>query len=146
MKVIFRSYTDTDYQAFMQMVIKLYNEDPEGDKITEEKINATIKEAKDHPCKVSIKIFMMGHSYAGYAILVYFWSNEYGGDVLHIDELYVEKEFRKRGIATDFLESLVTGEAVGLQLQTTKANQRAEKFYRQQGFRALENNHLFKRI
>jgi GNAT superfamily N-acetyltransferase len=46
----------------------------------------------------------------GYALLISFWSNELGGEVCNIDELFVAPLYRGRGLATALLEELADKE------------------------------------
>jgi GNAT superfamily N-acetyltransferase len=77
----------------------------------------------------------------GYALLVSFWSNELGGEVCTIDELYVEPEHRGSGHATRLLRCLSARSApwlesiVALALEATPGNVRARRFYERLGFR-----------
>ena len=70
-----------------------------------------------------------------------FWSNELGGEVCTIDELYVDPEHRGRGHATRLLEELSARSAPGLEgmvalaLEVTPDNARARRFYERIGFR-----------
>jgi hypothetical protein len=97
MDVEYRLYRDNDYKDLLKMIYSLYNEDPEGEPISENKINNTINEYKKNPQKISIYLFKKGDESIGYALLVYFWSNEYGGNILTIDELYVTEKYRSKG-------------------------------------------------
>lgn len=81
----------------------------------------------------------------GYAILVYFWSNEWGGNILVIDELYVVENCRGKGVATEFLSYAGNFEnIVALQLETTPSNQRVLEYYKRLGFLPCQNTHLIK--
>ncbi len=147
MDVEYRLYRDNDYKDLLKMIYSLYNEDPEGEPISENKINNTINEYKKNPQKISIYLFKKGDESIGYALLVYFWSNEYGGNILTIDELYVTEKYRSKGIATKFLSHIETFEnIVALQLETTPSNQRVLEHYKRLGFLPSHNTHLIKTI
>lgn len=78
----------------------------------------------------------------GYALLVTFWSNELGGEVCRIDELYVEPEHRGNGHATRLLQGLSAGSepwlksVVALALEVTPDRARVRQFYERIGFRS----------
>lgn len=147
MDVEYRLYRDNDYKDLLKVIYSLYNEDPEGEPISENKINNTINEYKKNPQKISIYLFKKGDESIGYALLVYFWSNEYGGNILTIDELYVTEKYRSKGIATKFLSHIETFEnIVALQLETTPSNQRVLEHYKRLGFLPSHNTHLIKTI
>jgi ribosomal protein S18 acetylase RimI-like enzyme len=75
-------------------------------------------------------------------LLISFWSNELGGEVCNIDELFVAPEYRGRGVATALLERLAEGEEslwpvrpAALALEVTPQNERARALYERLGFR-----------
>jgi len=140
-----REYLDTDYNEFIEMVNSLYDEDPEGQPINYSKVEATINEYKKNPQKVKIIILLKNSDIIGYSILVYFWSNEYGGNILFIDELYIKKKFRNKGIGSYFLSYIEKmDDIVAIQLETTPSNKRVNKYYKRLGFKNVENMHLIK--
>lgn len=145
MDIEFRKYTNNDYKELLEMITALYDEDPEGQQMDEFKVNATINEFKQNPQKLDIVMFIKDNIIIGYSILVYYWSNEYGGNILNIDELYVKKEFRNQGVSTYFLSFIEKMDnSVTFQLETTPSNQRALNYYEQLGFKRSTNTHLIK--
>lgn len=145
-EVTFGSYSRRrDRAALEAMVLALYREDAPGRRMTRAKIARTVAELARRPHKGRIVVFRGTGGPAGYAIVIFAWSNELGGDVLVIDELYVEPGSRGRGIASRFLRHLAAGglgPAAGLQLEVTPGNARAAAWYRRLGFRPLANTTL----
>jgi ribosomal protein S18 acetylase RimI-like enzyme len=126
----------------------LYKEDASDEKITDRKISKTIRELRKNPCKGKIIIFEKYKVTIGYSILIPYWSNEYGGNILHIDELYVKPEHRQHGVASNFLQHIAQAfkdEIVGLQLEVTPTNTRAMAYYQKLGFRKTRNVHLIRK-
>jgi len=130
------------------MIHELYGEDPSTKRITDKKISQTIRELRCNPNKGKIVVFAKENVIIGYSILIFYWSNEYGGDVLHIDELYVKPEHRGYGVATQFFRKLLRSEhgAVALQLEVTPSNKRALNYYKRLGFKKTRNLHLIRTI
>lgn len=130
------------------MMHELSHEDPSTELITDKKISLTIRELSNNPNRGRIVIFEECKAAIGYAVLISYWSNEYGGDVLHIDELYVKPDYRGRGIATRFIKQILGSKhgAVAFQLEVTPTNTRAENYYRKLGFRKSKNLHLIRKI
>ena len=58
----------------------------------------TVHELETHPEKGTILVIGRDGQIVGYAVLINFWSNECGGNVLIIDELYVAPPCRGQGI------------------------------------------------
>ncbi|MBF0278294.1 MAG: GNAT family N-acetyltransferase [SAR324 cluster bacterium] len=113
------------------------------------KINKTIDELKRHPQKGSIIVFEVEKVIVGYAIIIYFWSNEYGGSFANIDELYVKPDYRDKGIGSHFLNSIGDSKKrgiVALQLETTPTNKRALEYYIRLGFQFSANKQLLKKL
>ena len=127
---------------------ELYHEDPSTEKITDKKISLTFRELSNDPNRGRIVVFEKAKAIIGYALLIPYWSNEYGGNILHIDELYVKPEHRERGIATSFLKRMLLAkhEAVALQLEVTPTNRRVRNYYRKFGFKKSKNLHLIRII
>lgn len=147
MDMEYRLYENRDYDDLSEMIFSLYREDPEGEPIDEEKINRTIGEYRKNPEKISIYMLRENQKNLGYAILVFFWSNEYGGNIINLDEIYVREGHRNKGLASGFFSYLDKMEnKVALQLETTPSNQNALAYYKRLGFVPSRNTHLIKQI
>jgi ribosomal protein S18 acetylase RimI-like enzyme len=142
--VKFRAFRQEDLAEVKQLIFQLYEEDPEGQPITGEKIDNTVRELSEHPEKGELLVFTEAKEIVGYAIVIYYWSNELGGDVLHIDELFVKKSWRSRGIASHFIEQISKRDAAALQLEVTPSNEHALSCYKKLGFEPSKNLHLLK--
>jgi len=136
----FTSLTASDpVDLLPQMMLALYAEDPacNGKRPTLDSCRQTIRFLLQHPERGRIILLTENEILCGYAILIPYWSNEFAGTLLFVDELFVMPELRGRGIATAFLNSLKNTppfEAVGLSIEGTKRNARAKRLYGQLGF------------
>lgn len=144
MHIKYRLLEDSQRRDFAEMVKLLYLEDPEGLPITDEKIDRTILESIHHPDKLKLFVFDLENKAIGYAILCFYWSNEYGGDIIHIDEMYIKESYRGLGIAAGFFRNIVESDsqAVALELETTPSNKKAFQYYKKLGFSEAANSHL----
>lgn len=142
--MIIREYFDGDFEQFRDMVFALYTEDPEGEPLTIEKMELTVLEAQEHPDKLRIYMLGDGEEIHGYSIVNFFWCNEYGGDIVNIDEIYVKAEYRNRGIATQFIKGLPSlfPKAKALKLEASRSNRKAIDYYRRLGFMDAPNLHM----
>lgn len=137
MSVYYQPYTAANHTDFTKLVIGLYDHSPEGQPMTMEKINATIDYFGKHPDKGSIILFFSQDEVVGYSILIPYWSNEYGGLVLFVDELFVRQDCRNQRIGSDFLQYLLQKKAHGFKailLEVFPSNTRAYEFYTRNGF------------
>ncbi len=144
-EITFRSARHTDNPNLRGMIHALYNEDRVDELITDEKISNTLKELDRNPCKGQIMVFERDRVVIGYAVLIFYWSNEYGGEVLHIDELYVKPEHRQRGVAISFFRHLTETfqhKARLMQLEVSPTNTKAMSYYRKLGFKQTRNVHV----
>ena len=145
----FTPLTHADVPDLEAMVLALYREDPTGQKMSLRKIRRTVAELCSHPDRGGITIVRAGKTIVGYAVIIYFWSNEYGGNVAHIDELYVRPQWRSRGIGASFIEHVAGTKGrrlKGVRLEVTPANERAFTFYSRHGFKLEKNRHMFLKL
>ena len=82
---------------------------------------------------------------AGYALLCKTWSQEAGGAVVWIDELYVLPGFRNKGLGKAFFNELsAIAPAARYRLEIEPDNARAERLYSAMGFETLGYKQLVK--
>ena len=144
MDIRFSAYVENDFRDLKEMVFGLYDEDPEGMPITEEKITKTVNASVSHPEKVQIIMIRGDSAIIGYGIVTFSWSNEYGGDTVNIDELYVKRENRNRRVGSAFIRYILATyqSAVLFELEITPSNNGALRLYRSHGFETSANTHL----
>jgi len=144
--ISYAAYKEEFQPDVEEMIFTLYKEDPTGMPIDENKIKATLCQCLKHSEKIRLILIYLGDKLAGYAIIVFFWSNECGGDILCIDELFIKEDFRNRGIGSRFISDLpkLFPEAAGLSLEVTPSNKRAGMLYERLGFRREENIRMFR--
>ena len=148
-KVNFGLLGRNDISAFNSLVLSLYREDPHGRKMSAQKIQRTISELTANLNKGSIIMIHAGTETIGYAIVIYYWSNEYGGNIACIDELYINPAWRNQGIGSkciDYIARKFETKFKGMQTETTPNNRRGMLFYKKCGFRPALNRHLFREL
>lgn len=145
MNINYRQFDESDRKELSAMIQALYVEDPPGLTMSSEKIDRTITELTSHPDKGTIILLTNDSDIVGYSLLINFWSNEFGGNVLTIDELYIKQDYRSQGIGTNFIKHLIESKfagAVGLQLEVTEKNEKARRLYEKFGFKKYKNDIL----
>ncbi len=141
----FRPSRPDEHEAVAQLMLRLYEEDPASTPMTRGMALATLERFAREPGRGIAVVFDAGRGIEGYALLASFWSNEQGGEVCVVDELYLVPEVRGRGLATGFLQALARGDlpwfadAVALELEVTPHNARARALYRRLGFSPYPN-------
>jgi GNAT superfamily N-acetyltransferase len=145
----YRLLTPRDVPAYVGMVQAFYRESVPGGSLPVERIAATVRELERNRDRGTVFVFDREESLVGYCILINHWSNEYGGVILCVDELYVVPGQRRQGIATDFLTliaKVAPPDCTTIQIETMKGNRRAMGFYRKLGFEDARRTVLSRRI
>lgn len=147
MDLLFEKYKAIYKFELQEMIFSLYKEDPEGEPININKINNTIETLQKYPEKGKIMMFIKGKKIVGYSILINYWSNEYGGDILHIDELFVKEEFRGKGYSKQFFSFMFNEYKAykAIMLEVTPSNKRAFQYYKNLGFEKTTNKDMIKK-
>jgi diamine N-acetyltransferase len=148
---MWRLATAADEPAVLEMFRALYREDPSPDPVPDEQLLRTLAALREAPVRGRAIVLQGDGACVGYALLVSFWSNELGGEVANVDELYVAPGHRGRGAATRLVEQLSRGELwgrvpVAIDLEVTPDNHRARALYERLGFTAAKNTVLRKRL
>ena len=134
---MFRLMTANDKEKYFEMSRQFYSSGAALNEIDDKKreffwneiLNA--KQVKGYIIETDGKI-------SGYALTVNYPSQEFGGNVLWIDELFVLPEFRNRGIARSFFEFAEgLSEKIALRLEVEPDNEKAVKLYKSLGFKPL---------
>jgi GNAT superfamily N-acetyltransferase len=149
MGLVFRPIQGSDRDAVASMIKGLYSEDPSGKPMSDEKVRRTFEELTKHPERGTIWVMEKDHSLVGYSITINYWSNEYGGNILFIDELYVIPSERGSGIGSDlirFLKDNRPNGSVGILLEVLPTNKGACRFYEREGFHLSRYSHYVKEL
>ncbi len=136
-----------DDDAIVAMSLALYAEDPASRPVAEAQVRRTLEAFRALPARGRAVVLEVDGQPAGYAFLVSFWSNELGGEICTIDELYVRPDWRSRGLASRLVEALEPGHLwpgrpVALELEVSPDNGRALALYERLGFRVKRNRTL----
>ena len=145
MNITYRQFKTSDKKAVVELIKSLYREDPEGKPVFDEKINRTFNELTKNPGKGTIMIIEADSKIIGYSILINFWSNEYGGNILDIDELYIKSNYRGKGVGSKFIQYLIDNKfnnSVAVQLETMPSNNKTRQLYEHIGFKLSQSNHF----
>lgn len=135
-----------DAEDLTIMSMELYNEVINRKDFKENRIIATLQFYEEHTQMGKVLMIEYNGLLAGYSIVFRFWSNEYGGLLIGIDELFIKKQFRNLGTAKAFTNSLITEEMkdplfVGIELEVHASNQIASHLYASIGI--PKNDNLF---
>jgi ribosomal protein S18 acetylase RimI-like enzyme len=148
---MWRLATAADDPAVLALFQALYREDPSPDPVPDEQLLRTLRALRDEPVRGRAIVLEVDGECVGYALLISFWSNELGGEIANIDELYVKADHRGRGAATRLVQQLAHGELwgkvpVAIDLEVTPDNRRARALYERLGFAAAKNTVMRRRF
>jgi GNAT superfamily N-acetyltransferase len=107
---MWRLATASDDEAIVSMWMALSAENPSPNRVQLQQVRRTLAKLREEPNRGRAVICDDEGRTVGYALLISFWSNELGGEICNIDELFVAPLYRGRGLATAFLEELADKE------------------------------------
>lgn len=142
----FRLSRESDLPLLQRFVDTLYSED-ENVSGKRPDVSITFRHLQSHPDKGQLLALEHNGTVCGYAIIIFFWSNEYASNIIEIDELFIDEHHRGTGVGSAFFQWLrlhFKETAGGLSLQVAHKNIKAEKLYERLGFKISRNKHMFK--
>jgi len=134
------------------MCLALNREDPGPRPVAINQIRNTLKELRANPVRGRILVLELDGRVEGYALLVAYWSNELGGEICNIDEIYVRPDRRGRGYGRALVETLVVGNSIwpghpaAIALEVSPINERALALYSKLGFVRSPNHQMLRRV
>ncbi|HJB95761.1 MAG TPA: GNAT family N-acetyltransferase [Candidatus Mediterraneibacter intestinigallinarum] len=136
-----RKMTENDKELYITMAEEFYNSDAVLHPIPRDHFEKTANEALRSDEYAEIYLLEYEGETAGYGLTARTFSQEAGGQVLWIEELYIRKEFRSKGLGREFFSSLEDknrGEIVRLRLEVEADNTRAISLYERLGYEVLD--------
>lgn len=134
-----RKIKPTDRDFYINSVKAFYSSDAVMHNISDEYITKTFDELMNSETYAQCYIFEKDEKRAGYALLAKTFSQEAGGEVLWIDEIFILPEFRSKGLGSEFFAFLKeNSNAARLRLEFCPSNEKAIEVYKRQGFQPLK--------
>lgn len=131
-----------DEECLVEMSLRLYSEDPGLIAVRADNMLATLKVLRTQPSRGRAVVLEIEGRPSGYALLIPYWSNEFGGDICAVDELFVAPEHRNQGHGKSLFGAIAKRELwpdpiVAIALGVTPGNVRAQRLYERLGFTAV---------
>lgn len=129
-----------DDPAIVRMFLALNAEDPGDVPVGPQQVAHTLAVLRAEPMRGRAVVAEVDSQVVGYALLIAFWSNERGGEVCILDELYLVPGQRGRGLGQMLIDSLrdsdtfLPGPAVAIGLEVSPGNAKARRFFQRCGF------------
>jgi len=127
-----------DSRVIVEMSLALYTEDPGLVTVSAAQVAETLAVFQREPWRGLAVVLEVAGVIQGYALLVPFYSNEVGGTVCEVDELFVTPPSRGHGLGSALFSALDEGRFgsfAAIALGVTPDNDRAKRLYERLGFR-----------
>ena len=139
---MWRVATLADDETICRMCLDYYREDPGVAQVSLDHIRRTVETLRWEAHRGRTVVLDVDGHVVGYALLIAFWSNELGGEVCDIDEVFVMAPYRNKGHGSALFDAIETGDLwpgflVALALGVTPDNCRARRLYERLGFSAI---------
>ena len=138
--------------ALVEMSLALYGDAAALLGVEATQIYETLETFRREPLRGRALVLDADGELAGFSFLAAFWSNELGGEICVVDELYVKPDWRGRGHATALLAALRTDRLlwprrpVAFELEVAPQNPDARRLYERLGYREKPNTTLRLRL
>lgn len=136
-----------DRDIYIQMVQEFYHTDAVDHVIPVRNIENTFEELMRNDTYAEAYILEHENEAAGYMLLAKTFSQEAGGPVVWIEEIYIRPEYQGKGIGSRLFKKLddMFDEGVyRLRLEVEKTNVRAVELYERQGYTWLAYDQMIK--
>ena len=134
---MFRPIEEKDRPIYLAMCRKFYDSDAVLEPVSDENFRKTFDLLLAGTPFASAFVFEEGEEVVGYALLARTWSQEAGGEVIWIEEIYLEPSARGKGYGSAFfrfLEEEYAPEAKRFRLEVEEENEGAVALYERLGF------------
>lgn len=127
-----------DLSTLVSLMQRLREDDPEEGAFDEQAAAAAIPALLSDPSLGRIWLISVDQEVAGYIALTLGYSLEFGGRIAFVDELFIERDFRRQGLgqlAMEFIQDMARKLSVQvLLLEVTSSNASAKTLYHKAGF------------
>lgn len=144
-----REIREDDFQMYMELTKEFYESDATDHPVPESYREATWKELMRSREYASAYILEFGDEVAGYGLMSYTFSQEAGGMVAWIEEVYIRPRYRGRGLGREFfsyVDAVIAPKVMRLRLEVEPDNVRAKKLYRELGYKELPYEQMLKEV
>lgn len=134
-----RKIKSQDKTEYIKMTKDFYSSPAVLSPVPESHFESTFDEVMKGSAYTEAFIFECNSEIAGYGLIARTYSQEAGGIVIWIEEIYVKEEFRNKGLGSEFIEYVKENiPAKRYRLETEPDNHKAQELYKRHGFEHLE--------
>ncbi|MCC2254025.1 GNAT family N-acetyltransferase [Ruminococcus sp. CLA-AA-H200] len=136
-----RKLTDADRELYIEMAHEFYHSDAVLHPVPDEYFVRTADEALRSGDYAGIYLLEYEGKPAGYALTAKTFSQEAGGFVIWIEEIYIREAYRSRGLGKEFfryLDENKGSDVTRLRLEVEADNRKAASLYERLGYEVLD--------
>src|SRR5688572_11259622 len=142
MRPMWRRARPDEDELIVEMCAELNREDPGPEPVPREQMRPTLAVLRREPFRGRAVVLELDGRVVGYALLIAYWSNEFGGELCEVDEFFVSSDYRNRGHGRSLFDVLERGELwpsslAAVSLGVSPNNSRARRLYEGLGFTAV---------
>lgn len=129
-----------DKTDFINMCVDFYNTDGVDHVIPISNVEKTFNLLMKVSDFAKAYVYEKNNQIAGYILLAFTYSNEAGGIVVWLEEIYVKSDFRSQGIGSELIDFVIEkykNKVARFRLEITDSNNSARKLYLSKGFKYL---------
>ena len=104
----FRDFDIDDEKLFFSMAQWFYQSDSAYNGVDQKVLRNTFTSCVNKSPFIRGIFLCCDNEVCGYTLLTFTYSNEYGGKIMEIDEIYIIDKFRKKGLASYFISKIIT--------------------------------------
>lgn len=134
-----RKIKSEDKNEYLKMAENFYNSPAVLSPVPKSHFESTFEELMKGSAYTEGFIFESKENIAGYGLIAKTYSQEAGGLVIWIEEIYIKDNFRNKGIGSAFIKYVKENiPAKRYRLETEPENTKAQELYKRHGFKRLE--------
>lgn len=133
-----RKMIDADKNIVIDMMRRFYNSPALITNGSEEIFLNNVESCLKNSPYIDGYVFVVDEKIIGYGILAKSFSTEFGGECIWIEDIFVEKNFRGKGIGSSFIQFVKENYPQKiLRLEAEHDNTKAVATYKKMGFKPL---------
>ncbi len=140
MEIIFKKAEISDIKIILVMMSEFYTHEKLD--YNQSVLQSALEGLINNGSAGEVRVINYGSNIAGYFVLTFTYSLEYGGKNALLDELYVRENFRGKGIGRQvlsFIEEFCREKSIhAIHLQVKKFNPLAKRLYTAVGFEEVD--------
>lgn len=137
-EAMFRELKPSEKELYFHYVDIFYHTDVVESPVPKENYEVTFNELMRSDDYLKCYIFECDNKPCGFVLLSKTFSQEAGGLSVTIEEIYIDEDYRGRGLATEFFDYLKSLDKIArLRIEVEDYNEGAKRLYERTGFKLL---------